>query len=268
MIQLKSPREIELMAEGGRLLAATLALLEREIRPGISTAELDRLAEEFIRSHEGATPAFKGLYGFPASVCISINEEIVHGIPSKRRILKEGDIVSLDFGVKLHGLYTDSAWTYPVGEVDATSRRLLEVTERALYAAIDAARVGNHIGDIGAAVQRVVEPSGFSIVRDLVGHAVGYAPHEDLQVPNIGKPKRGRRLEAGLTLAIEPMVNVGTDRTKTLSDKWTVVTLDGKRSAHFEHTVAITDEGPRILTTLEPGQTESVDAANQQSAAR
>lgn len=248
MIQLKSAREIEIMAEGGRILAATHAELEKNLRPGISTGELDSIAEDFIRSHPGATPAFKGLYGFPGSVCISINEEIVHGIPSRRRIVKEGDIISLDLGVKFEGMFTDSAWTFPVGEVDDLSRQLMEVTERALYEAIDAARVGNHVGDIGAAVQRVVEPAGFHIVRDLVGHAVGHMPHEELQIPNIGKPKRGRRLEAGLTIAIEPMVNVGTDRTRTLSDKWTVVTLDGSRSAHFEHTIAVTEQGPRILT--------------------
>lgn len=248
MIQLKSPREIDVLAEGGHILASTHALLEQQLRPGISTWELDRIAEEFIRSHDGATPAFKGLYGFPASVCISINEEIVHGIPSRKRIVKEGDIISLDLGVKYGGLFTDSAWTFAVGEIDERTRQLLEVTERALHEAIAAARVGNHVGDIGAAVQRVVEPSGFSIVRDLVGHGVGYSPHEELQVPNVGKPKRGRRLEPGLTIAIEPMVNIGTDRTRTLSDKWTVVTADGSRSAHFEHTIAVTADGPRILT--------------------
>lgn len=248
MIQLKSAREIEVMAEGGHILASTHALLEQHIRPGITTLALDKLAEDFIRSHPGAAPAFKGLYGFPGSVCISINEEIVHGIPSSRRVLKDGDIVTLDLGVEFGSLFTDSAWTFAVGEADEVSRRLMEVTEHSLYEAIDAARVGNHIGDIGAAVQRVVEPTGFTIVRDLVGHAVGFAPHEDLQVPNIGKAKRGRRLEVGLTIAIEPMVNAGTDRTRTLSDKWTVVTADGARSAHFEHTVAITENGPRILT--------------------
>lgn len=248
MIQLKSVREMDVMAEGGHILASTHALLEKHLRPGITTLQLDKLAEEFIRSHAGALPAFKGLYGFPGSVCISINEEIVHGIPSSRRVVKDGDLVKLDLGVEFGGLFTDSAWTYAVGEVDDLSRRLMEVTEHSLHEAIDAARVGNHVGDIGAAVQRVVEPSGFSIVRDLVGHAVGFAPHEELQVPNIGKPKRGRRLEVGLTIAIEPMVNAGTDRTRTLGDKWTVVTLDGARSAHFEHTVAITESGPRILT--------------------
>ncbi len=250
MIQLKSPREIEIMAKGGAILAATHAMLRGEVRPGLTTQDLDRLAEDFIRSHDGATPAFKGLYGFPGAICISVNEEIVHGIPSRKRVLAEGDIVSLDIGVKLDGYFTDAAVTVPVGEVDAETARLLEVTERSLHAGIAAAVVGNHIGDIGFAIQSVIEPEGFGIVRDLVGHGVGAGPHEEPQVPNFGKPKRGLKIAAGLTLAIEPMVNVGTEKTRTLRDKWTVVTADGKRSAHFEHTVAVTDEGPRILTTL------------------
>ena len=248
MIQLKSARELDVMEQGGRILAATLALLRAEVRPGISTAELDRMAEEFIRSHEGAVPAFKGLYGFPGSVCISLNNEIVHGIPSKKRILAEGDIVTLDAGVRYAGYYTDSATTVPVGEVDATTRRLLDVTYASLEAGIAAARIGNHIGDIGAAVQAVVEAAGFSIVRDLVGHGIGVGPHEEPQVPNYGKPKRGPKLSAGLTIAIEPMVNVGGPGTRTMPDKWTVVTADGSRSAHFEHTVAVTERGPRVLT--------------------
>ena len=248
MISLKSPREIEVMAQGGAILGATHALLRREVRPGITTWELDQLAEEFIRSHEGATPAFKGLYGFPGSVCISTNEEIVHGIPSRKRVLVEGDIVSLDVGVKYQGMYTDSATTVPVGEVAPETQRLLDVTERALEAGIAAATPENHVGDIGAAVQAVVEAAGFSVVRELVGHGVGFAPHEELQVPNYGKPKRGKRLVPGLTIAIEPMVNAGSAGTRTLPDRWTVVTADGSRSAHFEHTVAITDDGPRVLT--------------------
>ena len=248
MIQIKSPREIEIMAEGGRILGRTIEMLRREVRPGRSTFELDAIAEEFIRGHKGATPAFKGLYGFPGSVCISVNHEIVHGIPSRRRVLEAGDIVSLDVGVKYEGMYTDAAATVAVGEISEESRRLLEVTERALEAGIAAATVDNHVGDIGAAVQGVVEPAGFSIVRELVGHGVGFEPHEDLQVPNYGKPKRGKRLVAGLTIAIEPMVNVGSPGTRTMPDRWTVVTADGKRSAHFEHTVAVTEEGPRVLT--------------------
>ena len=248
MIQIKSAREIDVMAEGGRILGRTIEMLRREVRPGRTTAELDALAEEFIRSHPGATPAFKGLYGFPGSVCISVNHEIVHGIPSRRRVLEAGDIVSLDVGVKYEGMDTDAAATVAVGEISEESRRLLEVTERALEAGIAAATVDNHVGDIGAAVQGVVEPAGFSIVRELVGHGVGFEPHEDLQVPNYGKPKRGKRLVAGLTIAIEPMVNVGSPGTRTMPDRWTVVTADGKRSAHFEHTVAVTEEGPRVLT--------------------
>jgi methionyl aminopeptidase len=246
--QLKSPREIEIMARGGRILHATLEHMRAAVRPGITTAELDAIGEAFIRTHPGAEPAFKGLYGFPGSVCISINEEIVHGIPSKKRVLAEGDIVSLDFGVKLEGMYTDSAITVPVGAIDETTQRLLDVTQRALDAGIAAATPDNHVGDIGAAIQELVEAEGFSIVRELVGHGVGFSPHEELQIPNYGKPKRGKKLVSGLTIAIEPMVNVGTAKTRTLADKWTVVTQDGKRSAHFEHTVAITDNGPRILT--------------------
>jgi methionyl aminopeptidase len=248
VIQLKSPREIETMARGGRILARTLATLRAAVRPGVTTAELDKIAEDFIRSHEGATPAFKGLYGFPGAICISVNEEIVHGIPSRKRVLAEGDIVTFDVGVVYEGLYTDSAETVPVGAIDAESQHLLDVTRRALDAGIDAARLGNHIGDIGHAVQSVVEAAGFSVVRELVGHGVGHGPHEEPQVPNYGKPKRDKRLLPGLTIAIEPMVNVGRPGTRTLSDKWTVVTADGKRSAHFEHTVAVTENGPRVLT--------------------
>jgi methionyl aminopeptidase len=248
VIQLKSPRELDTMAAGGHILGSTLKLIATHARPGVSTAELDRIAEEFIRSHPGATPAFKGLYGFPATVCISVNEEIVHGIPSAKRILADGDIVSLDVGVKLDGLYTDSAITVAVGEADAESLRLMETAKRALAAGIAAALAGNHIGDIGHAIHAVVKDEGFTTADDLVGHYVGYQPHGDPQVPNVGKPHRGPRLVSGLTIAIEPMVNQGTSRTRTLSDKWTVVTGDGRRSAHFEHTVAITDNGPRVLT--------------------
>jgi len=245
---LKSPREIEIMARGGAILHATLMQAKAHVRPGISTLELDQIVESFIRSHAGAEPAFKGLYGFPGSACISINEEIVHGIPSRKRILADGDIVTVDGGVKLDGMFTDAAITVPVGTIDELTQRLLDVTERSLAAGIAAAVPENHVGDIGAAVQAVVEAEGFGVVRVLVGHGVGFSPHEELQIPNYGKPKRGKKLSVGLTIAIEPMVNVGTPKTKTLSDKWTVVTADGKRSAHFEHTVAITENGPRILT--------------------
>lgn len=248
MINLKSQRELEIMARGGRILADTLERLRSQVRAGVTTKELDTTADRFIRSHPGATPAFKGLYGFPGSICSSINEEIVHGIPSARRVLREGDLVKLDVGVKLEGFYTDAAITVPVGTIDAQSARLIDVTQRALEAGIDAARVGNHIGDIGAAIAGVVRAAGYTTADDLVGHYVGTKPHGEPQVPNFGTPKRGPRLMPGLTIAIEPMVNVGASATRTLRDRWTVVTADRSRSAHFEHTVAITEKGPRILT--------------------
>ena len=250
MIQLKSAREIETMAAGGVILAATHAMLRTEVKPGLSTADLDAIADEFIRSHDGALPAFKGLYGFPGSICISVNEEIVHGIPSRKRVLQDGDIVSIDVGVKYQGYHTDSAVTVPIGDVPDGSRRLLAATEEALRAGIAAARPGNHLGDIGAAVQAVVERAGFSVVRDLVGHGIGVDFHEEPQVPNYGKPNRGTKLVPGLTIAIEPMVNAGGPGTRTLPDRWTVVTTDGSRSAHFEHTVAVTEDGPLVLTEL------------------
>lgn len=249
-LQLKSPREIDTMGRGGVILAATHEHVKGYVRPGMSTADLDRVAEDFIRGYAGAEPAFKGLYGFPGAVCVSVNEEIVHGIPSSKRVLAEGDIISVDIGVKYEGMFTDAAVTHPVGQVDEVTQRLLEVTERSLAAGIAAAVPDNHVGDIGAAIQAVVESAGFSIVRELVGHGVGFAPHEEIQIPNYGKPKRGKKLVPGLTIAIEPMVNVGTAKTRTLADKWTVVTADGKRSAHFEHTIAVTEDGPRILTIL------------------
>lgn len=248
MIQLKSARDIERMAQGGVILAAARDLLERSVRPGITTAELDRIAEEFIRSHDGARPSFKGLYGFPGSICASINEEIVHGIPSKKRVLREGDIASLDIGVLYDGFHTDSATTVPVGEIPEESARLLEATKAALEAGIAEVRLGNHIGDVGAAVERTVAAAGFSVVRDLVGHGIGESFHEEPQVPNYGKPKRGVRLQAGMTFAIEPMVNAGGPEIRTLDDRWTIVSRDGSRSAHFEHTVAVTADGPLVLT--------------------
>ncbi len=250
MIQLKSPRELETMAAGGRILAATHQHVKPAIEPGVSTLALDAMVESFIRSHAGATPSFKGLYGFPGSACISINDEIVHGIPSAKRILAAGDIISVDIGVHYGGFHTDSAWTYAVGKILPEKQRLLDVTEASLWAGIAETQVGNHIGDIGAAVERVVVKAGFSVVRDLVGHGVGAAMHEDPQVPNHGKPKRGPKLLVGMTIAIEPMVNAGGAATKTLKDRWTIVTLDETLSAHFEHTVAITADGPRVLTTL------------------
>jgi len=252
-VTIKSAREIETMAAAGRIVAGTLALVRRHTRPGVSTADLDRLAEDFIRSHPGARPSFKGLYDFPATLCTSINQEIVHGIPSPRRVLAEGDLLSVDVGVALEGLHADSAATFPVGEVDADRERLLQVTQEALVAGVAQARAGNHVGDIGHAVQRVAEGAGYSVVRELVGHGIGTMFHEEPQVPNFGKPKRGPRLTPGMTIAIEPMVNAGGPEIRTLDDKWTVVTVDGSLSAHFEHTVAIQEDGApaRILTTAD-----------------
>jgi len=250
MITLKSPREIDTMAAAGHIVAETLALMQRTVRPGLSTKDLDTQAEAFIRSHPGARPSFKGLYDFPATLCTSINAEVVHGIPSARRILKEGDLISVDVGVQLEGLHADSAATFPVGKVSDAAVRLLQVTQDALAAGIAQAKAGNHVGDIGHAVQQVAESAGFSVVREMVGHGIGSSFHEEPQVPNFGKPKRGARLVPGMTIAIEPMVNVGGAEIRTLPDKWTVVTVDGSLSAHFEHTVAIASEGeaPRVLT--------------------
>lgn len=250
MITIKSAREIETMAAAGRIVAETLALVGRHVQPDVSTAALDRLAEDFIRSHPGARPSFKGLYDFPATLCTSINQEIVHGIPSPKRVLHDGDILSVDVGVHLEGLHADSAATFPVGDVTPEVQRLLEVTQQALAAGVAQARAGNHVGDIGHAVQQVAEKAGYSVVRELVGHGIGAAFHEEPQVPNYGKPKRGQRLVPGMTIAIEPMINRGGSAIRTLDDKWTVVTQDGSLSAHFEHTVAIGENGspPRILT--------------------
>lgn len=248
MIIIKSLREIEELKRSNAIVAEVFQKLKRVIAPGITTIELDRIAEEVILS-KGAIPAFKGYRGFPATLCISINEEVVHGIPSQRR-LKEGEIVSLDVGTNLRGYFGDGAITLPVGEVDRAAQRLLEVTEKALYIGIEAAKVGNRLFDISYAIQTWVESHGFSVVRDFVGHGIGRDLHEEPQIPNFGSPHQGPRLEKGMVLALEPMVNEGTYEVKILSDGWTVVTVDGRRSAHFEHTIAITDEGPEILSIL------------------
>lgn len=248
MVMLKSSREIEIMARAGRIVADTLQLVRSLVRPGVSTETLDAAAETFIRSHPRATPSFKGLYGFPKTLCVSINEEIVHGIPSTTRILREGNIVSVDVGVCVDGFHADAATTIPVGQISPEAARLLAITQEALAAGIAAARLGNHVGDIGHAVQTVAEAAGFGVVRELVGHGVGQRMHEDPQVPNHGQPRRGPRLQSGMTLAIEPMITAGDYATRMLNDKWTIVTADGSLAAHFEHTVAITREGPRILT--------------------
>jgi methionyl aminopeptidase len=248
MITIKSPREVEVMARAGRIVAGTLALMREIVRPGMSTEDLDEAAESFIRSHDGAVPSFKGLYGFPKTLCTSIDTEIVHGIPSARRRLGDGSIVSVDVGVQLEGLHADSATTLAVGTISPEAERLLRVTQDCLAAGIAQARVGNHVGDIGHAVQQVAEGAGYGVVRELVGHGIGTRFHEEPQVPNYGSPKRGPRLLEGMTLAIEPMITVGNPATRTLGDKWTVVTADGSLSAHFEHTVAVTANGPRVLT--------------------
>jgi methionyl aminopeptidase len=248
MIELKSAVEIDQIALGGEIIGALFSEIAARVVPGISTAQLDQFAEEFIRSHSGATPAFKGLYGFPASLCTSINEEVVHGIPSDRRVLKEGDVLSVDVGVRKDGWYSDSARTFPVGEINAECVLLLEATRTALDRAIEAAVPGNRVGDIGHAIEMSLAGSGLSIIRDLVGHGVGRSLHEDPQIPNLGEPGRGPELKEGMVLAIEPMIALGTYKIRTLSDRWTVVTTDGSASAHFEHTVAVTRDGPRILT--------------------
>ena len=248
MITIKSQREIEIMARAGAIVAGTLALMREIMRPGLTSEDLDEAAERFIRSHEGATPSFKGLYGFPKTLCVSVDDEIVHGIPSRKRVLEAGCIVSVDCGVHLEGLHADSATTIPVGEVSGGAARLMQVTQESLAAGIAAARAGHHVGDIGHAVQTVAEAAGFGVVRELVGHGIGTRFHEDPQVPNHGQPGRGAQLKPGMTIAIEPMITEGSYQTRTLPDKWTVVTADGKLAAHFEHTVAITLDGPRILT--------------------
>ena len=246
MIVLKTEQEIEYMRAAGRLVGQTLEHLKKAVCPGISTRELDHMAEQFIRS-AGAVPAFKGYCGFPASICASINEQVVHGIPGPRQLL-DGDIISIDIGVKLNRYYGDAAITLPVGEVDPEILKLLSVTEEALNKAIEKAIKGNRLSDISHAVQLHAEAYGYGVVRDYVGHGIGQRMHEDPQIPNYGPPGRGPLLKSGMTLAIEPMINCGTPDVEVLTDDWTVVTVDRKISAHFEHTVAITDGEPEILT--------------------
>lgn len=247
-VVLKPARAIEKMRRSGRIVAATLSTVRSVIRPGASTFELDALAEEVICSFDGARPAFKGYRGFPSSLCVSVNEEVVHGIPSEKRKLKEGDIVSLDVGVFLNGYYADAAITVPVGSVSDDVLKFLDVTEQALMEGLDRARPGNRVGDISARVQEIAERNGYSVVRSLVGHGIGTHLHEEPQVPNYGFPGTGIELKEGLVLAIEPMFNMGGWEVKTLYDRWTVVTLDGSYSAHFEHTVAVTMDRPLIIT--------------------
>ncbi|MGH7483774.1 MAG: type I methionyl aminopeptidase [Longimicrobiales bacterium] len=248
MIPLKTEDEIDAIARGGAIIGELFGSLAERIRPGISTADIDEHVDTFIRDHAGAVPAFKGLYGFPASACVSVNEEVVHGIPRRRRLLKNGDIVSIDVGVRLDGWYADAAVTLTAGDVSDATLRLLDTTREALRLGIAQAVAGNRLGDIGHAIQRCAEDAGFSVVRELVGHGIGREPHEEPQIPNYGRAGRGIPLLSGMVLAIEPMVNEGVADVHTLSDQWTVVTRDRRCSAHFEHTVAVTDAGPRILT--------------------
>lgn len=244
----KSTSEIEKMRRSGRIVRQVLDAVREVVTPGVTTMDLERVAEARIKDL-GAKPAFKGYYDYPCVLCTSINNEIVHGIPSERRVLKAGDIVSIDTGVVLEGYYGDAAITVPVGsELTSELRKLLEVTRESLYRGIEAARIGNTVGDVGAAVQKVVEANGFSVVREFVGHGIGTKLHEEPQVPNFGTPGSGPKLRDGMVLAIEPMVNVGRSETRVLADNWTAVTKDGTHSAHFEHTVAVTKNGPVILT--------------------
>lgn len=248
-IELKSPADLERMRRAGRLAAQVLETVGRAVAPGVSTKELDRLAEKFIRD-AGGVPTFLGYRGYTASICASINEEVVHGIPHPKRILREGDIVGIDVGATLGGFVGDTAATFPVGKISEEAERLLRTTRESLEKGIAAARVGNRLGDISSAIQQVAESRGYSVVRDFVGHGIGRNMHEEPSVPNYGTAGSGLRLEAGLVVALEPMVNAGTWRVQVLKDGWTVVTEDNRLSAHFEHTVAITDQGPEILTRI------------------
>ena len=248
MIIIKNNKEIALMREAGKLVGETLLLIEEKVRPGITTAELDRIAEEFITKH-GAKPSFKGLYGFPASLCISVNEQVVHGIPGGY-VLKDGDIISVDCGVQAKGFHGDAARTFAVGNISEEAKKLIDVTEKSFFKGIEYAKVGNRLTDISHGIQSYVEANGFSVVRDFVGHGIGRVVHEDPDIPNFGNPGRGPKLAVGMALAIEPMVNIGNYKVKTLKDNWTVVTSDGSLSAHYENTIVILPDGPEILTLI------------------
>ena len=247
MIIIKSDQEVDLMRESGKVTGFILKELENFIKPGISTADIDKFVESTITSN-GMIPTFKGYGGFPASACVSINEEVVHGIPDKKRILKEGDIVSVDVGSTYKGYVSDAARTYPVGTVSDTAKKLMDTTRESFFAGLEYCKVGNRLSDISHAIQVRAESDGFSVIRDFVGHGVGQNMHEDPQIPNYGKPGRGPRLAKGMVFAIEPMICEGTYDVETLSNDWTVVTLDGKLSAHYENTVVITDGEPQLLT--------------------
>ena len=248
MIILKSQRELNYLRDAGRIVAEALNEVKKAVKPDVTTLEIDRIAEQYIKS-KGAVPTFKGYNGFPGNICASVNEEVVHGIPGLKR-LKNGDTISIDLGATINGYVGDAAITVPVGQVDAEMKKLIEVTEQSLYKGIEKALVGNRLSDISHEIQTYAEGYGYGVVRDYVGHGIGRNMHEDPQIPNYGLPGRGPRLKSGMTLAIEPMINAGTHEVKTLGNNWTVVTVDGKSSAHFEHTIAITPDGPEILTKL------------------
>jgi methionyl aminopeptidase len=248
MIIIKSHNEIALMKKAGRIVGETLLLLEEEVKPGLTTADLDRMAEEFITKH-GAKPSFKGLYGFPSTLCISVNEQVIHGFPGAY-VLKEGDIVSIDCGAFFDGFHGDAARTFPVGNISVNAQKLIDITKESFFQGIKFAKEGNKLSDISYGIQSYVEAAGFSVVRDFVGHGIGRKVHEDPNVPNFGKSGRGPKLLEGMVLAIEPMINAGTHKVKTLKDGWTVVTTDSSLSAHYENTVAILSDGPEILTLI------------------
>lgn len=248
MIIIKNHNEITLMKKAGRIVGETLLVLEKEIKPGVTTAELDIMAEEFITKH-GAKPSFKGLYGFPSSLCISVNEQVIHGFPGAY-VLREGDIVSIDCGAFFDGFHGDAARTFPVGSISVDAQKLICITEESFFQGIKFAKEGNKLTDISYGIQSYVEAAGFSVVRDFVGHGIGRKVHEDPNVPNFGRSGRGPKLLEGMVLAIEPMVNIGTHKVKTLKDGWTVVTADSSLSAHYENTVAILSDGPEILTLI------------------
>lgn len=247
MIIIKTDREIEYMRQAGKIVGETLLKLEEVIRPGITTEELDKIAEEYITEHD-AKPSFKGYYGFPGSICASVNSEVVHGIPSKKVVLQEGDIISVDCGAMLNGYHGDAARTFSVGKISEEAKQLIEVTKNSFFKGFEKAFIGNKLTDISAEIQKYAESFGFSLVRDYVGHGIGKDMHEDPEVPNFGKPGRGPKLIKGMILAIEPMVNIGKYHVRVEPNNWTVVTVDGKLSAHYENTVAILDDGPEILT--------------------
>lgn len=248
-VTIKSEREIELMREAGKILAKTHIELEKALKPGMTTWDIDHLGEEIIRSY-GCIPSFKNYCGYPASICVSVNNEVVHGIPSKKRVIQEGDIVSLDAGVIYKGYHSDAARTHGVGEISKEAKRLIEVTRQSFFEGIKYAKAGNHLNDISAAVQAYAEEFGYGVVRDLVGHGIGEHLHEDPEVPNFARRRKGIRLQAGMTLAVEPMINVGRPGVRWLDDEWTVVTEDGSLSAHYENTILVGEDGPEILSLL------------------